>query len=207
MELHGGTCAPRRQARVPRRPRGPRVDDRPLLLHNGRRRLAPDFVLEKTTRFLLITWCVKTMNCRFVQGRHPCRGWFVGNAGRRDQRVGLTHFHAALAWRVQKKALEWSSSVHREPIRLRPNTSLSMSRRPATDRRALRPTTASLSRLTTRGDGGNAERATTAFRQRRQAEAEYYRMEALLSKIGLLCASDVLSASLRRESMCLVVSG
>ena len=184
---------------------------RPLLLHNGRRRLAPDFVLEKTTRFLLITWCVKTMNCRFVQGRHPCRGWFVGNAGRRDQRVGLTHFHAALAWRVQKKALEWSSSVHREPIRSairqRPNTSLSMSRKTATDRRALRPTTASLSRLTTRGDGGNAERATTAFRQRRQAEAEYYRMEALLSKIGLLCASDVLSASLRRASMCLVVSG
>ena len=150
---------------------------------------------------------LKMTNCRFVQGRHPCRGWFVGNAGRRDQRVGLTHFHAALAWRVQKKALEWSSSVHREPIRLRPNTSLSMSRKTATDRRALRPTTASLSRLTTRGDGGNAERATTAFRQRRQAEAEYYRMEALLSKIGLLCASDVLSASLRRASMCLVVSG
>ena len=156
---------------------------------------------------LQFTWRVKTMNCRYVQGRHPCRGWFVGNAGRRDQRVGLTHFHAALAWRVQKKALEWSSSVHREPIRQRPNTSLSMSRKTATDRPALRPTTASLSRLTTRGDGGNAERATTAFRQRRQAEAEYYRMEALLSKIGLLCASDVLSASLRRESMCLVVSG
>ena len=131
----------------------------------------------------------------------------LGQSGQACSTGRSDTFHAALAWRVQKKALEWSSSVHREPIRLRPNTSLSMSRKTATDRRALRPTTASLSRLTTRGDGGNAERATTAFRQRRQAEAEYHRMKALLSKIGLLYASYVLSASLRRVSKCLVVSG